>query len=198
LSRARRFANLFARCTPGSQFQQTNGSVVINEILELYEFNRWANLRMLSAVSALSEAQFTRELNSSFSSVRDTLVHMVGADWTWLSRWLGTSPAELPAGWSLETLADITQRWAEIEEERSAFLNGLTPDDLNRVITYRTLKGEPFANPFWQLLRHVVNHATYHRGQVTTLLRQLGMPALPTDLVLYYRLNAVPASAGSA
>jgi uncharacterized damage-inducible protein DinB len=171
---------------------------VIGEIRELYDFNRWANQRMLGAVFALSEEQFTRELNSSFSSVRDTLVHMVGADWVWLSRWLGTSPAGMPDDWKLATLADIRTRWDQIERARSEFLDGLASADLNRVVAYRTFKGEPFSNPLWQLLRHVVNHATYHRGQVTTLLRQLGMPAPATDLVLFYRLNAVTATAGNA
>jgi uncharacterized damage-inducible protein DinB len=168
---------------------------MIGEIHELFEFNRWANQRMLDAVAALSVEQFTRDLKSSFPSVRDTLVHLVGADWIWLSRWLGTSPASMPGDWDMSTLEAIRARWAQIEHERTALLERLTPEALHSMLAYRTIRGDPFANPLWQLLRHVVNHSTYHRGQITTMLRQLGMPAVSTDLVLFYRERVVPEAA---
>ena len=166
---------------------------MISEILELYEFNRWANQRMLNAVMALSEEQFTRDLKSSFPSVRETLVHLVGADWIWLSRWKGVSPTQAP-DWNLATLDAIRAQWDEIERERMAYLEQLTPDALHEVLSYRTLKGDPFSNPLWQLLRHVVNHSSYHRGQITTMLRQLGAPTVTTDLILFYRERLVPAA----
>ncbi len=154
---------------------------------ELFEFNRWANQRMLEAVAALNEEQFTRDLRSSFPSVQATLAHIVGADWIWLSRWLGTSPTGTPPEWDLSTLSGIRAQWDIIEKQRASFLDSLTPEALQRSLPYWTLKGEPFSNPLAQLLRHVVNHSTYHRGQVMTMLRQLGMPAISTDLVLFYR-----------
>jgi len=163
---------------------------MISEIVELYEFNRWANQRILDAVTALSSEQFARDLKSSFPSVRDTLVHVLGADWIWLSRWQGVSPTQTP-DWGLTTLASIRSRWEQIENERTAFLERLTPDALHGVLEYRTLKGDPFSNPLWQLLRHVVNHSTYHRGQITTMLRQLGAPTVSTDLVQFYRERVV-------
>ena len=160
---------------------------MVSEINELFEYNRWANQRMLNAVATLSEEQLNRDLKSSFPSVRETLVHMLGADWIWLSRWQGTSPSAAPAEWDVSNLAAIQARWSEIEQARSEFLDGLTPDALNNELAYRNLKGEPFVNPLGHLLRHVINHSTYHRGQLTTMLRQLGGTPPSTDLIVFIR-----------
>jgi uncharacterized damage-inducible protein DinB len=162
----------------------------MDEIFELFEYNRWANDRLLNAVEPLSTEQFTRDLKSSFLSVRDTVVHIMGAEWIWLQRWLGTSPAGAPDEWGVATLETIRERWAEIEAQRKTFLASLTPASLAAPVAYRNTKGEPFTNPLGQLLRHVVNHSTYHRGQVATMLRQLDMPPISTDLVLFYRQRA--------
>lgn len=160
---------------------------VKREIDELYEYNRWANQRVLEAAEGLSDEQLRRDLGSSFASVLATLEHMVLAEWIWLSRWRGTSPHGRPSGWELSTLAEIRERWAEIEADQLAFLTALSNEDLERPLAYRTTSGQAFTSPLAQLLRHVVNHASYHRGQVTTMLRQLGAQPPATDLVLFYR-----------
>ena len=166
---------------------------MVSEINELFEYNRWANQRMIDVVATLSEEQFTRDLKSSFPSVRETLVHILSADWVWLSRWQGTSPTAFPTEWDVATLASITARWAELEQARSEFLDGLTPDALTSELAYRNTKGEPFTNPLGQLLRHVINHSTYHRGQLTTMLRQLGTTPPSTDLIVFIREKAARA-----
>lgn len=159
----------------------------IDEIRDLYAFNRWANGRMLDAAAALDADAFTRELVSSFSSVRDTLVHGLSAEWIWLRRWKGTSPTEMPEGWEEMDLERLTAAWAAVEAEQGHFVGGLVEGDLDRVVEYRNWAGELSAQPLWQLLRHVVNHASYHRGQVATLLRQVGAEPPATDMVLYHR-----------
>ena len=68
----------------------------------------------------------------------------------------------------------LRTRWLEVEHEQAEFVAGLSEESLRTVIEYVNTKGESFAYPLWQMLQHVVNHASYHRGQVTTLLRQLG------------------------
>jgi len=160
---------------------------MLPELRELYAYNRWANHRTLDAAAPLAPEEFARELGGSFPSVQATLLHMVGADWIWLQRWRGTSPQApppLPRDISLPKLRD---EWDRIERERTEFLDQLSEDDLHARLTYRTLAGDPYESILWQVLRHVVNHSTYHRGQVATLLRQLGHRAAPTDLVLFYR-----------
>ena len=156
------------------------------QIRALYDYNAWANRRILDACGALTEEQFTRDLGSSFRSVRDTVVHILGGEWIWLERWHGRSPSALPPSSDFPTLARVRERWAEIERGLKDFVAGVSAADLDRVIEYRNTRGNRFAYPLRSMLQHVVNHGTYHRGQVTTLLRQLGAQPRPTDLLRFY------------
>jgi uncharacterized damage-inducible protein DinB len=112
---------------------------------------------------------------------------MVGAEWVWLTRWQGGSPTSVPSDWDVSTLGAVRDRWRRVERELSAFVDGLDASALERPLTYKTFAGETFTQPLSQMLRHVVNHSTYHRGQVTTLLRQLGGTPVATDLIRFYR-----------
>lgn len=163
---------------------------MIDEIRDLYAYNRWANRRILDAAARLDPASFTKDLGGSFPSIRDTLAHVLGAEWVWLSRWRGESPTGLPSEWDLSTLEALRGRWAEVERDQRALVDGLAEEDLGRSIAYRNTRGDPFENTMGQMLRHVVNHSTYHRGQVVTMLRQLGAGAVGTDLIQYYRERA--------
>jgi uncharacterized damage-inducible protein DinB len=163
-----------------------------DELRELYAFNRWANARMLDAAAQLGEEQFTRDLGSSFGSLRDTLLHILSAEWIWLERWHGSSPNRLPEGWDSADLNVLRVLWRGVEERQSRFLEALDDSRLDEVLAYRTFAGDPYTSPLGQLLRHVVNHSSYHRGQAATLLRQLGVTPPATDLVLYHRTVAIP------
>jgi len=167
---------------------------MIDELRELFAYNRWANHRILDAAAKLSAEALDKDLGSSFPSVRATLAHILSAEWVWLSRWKGTSPTGVPDSWDLSTLDSIRKRWAEVEREQQEFIDALGEDDLRRAVSYRNIKGQPFTSTMAQMLRHVVNHSTYHRGQVVTMLRQLGAEAVSTDLITYYREYA-PVSA---
>jgi len=160
---------------------------MLKEIQQLYDYNRWANHRILDATSKLSAEEFTKDLRNSFPSIRDTLVHILGGEWIWLTRWNGISPTGFPDTWDTSTHEALRKQWQEVERDQTAFLSGLTEQSLNKVIAYRNTAGNPFANPLWQMMRHVVNHSTYHRGQVTTMLRQLSAEAVATDLIVFYR-----------
>jgi uncharacterized damage-inducible protein DinB len=153
----------------------------------LYEYNTWANNRVLDACAVLSAEEFTRELGSSFSSVRDTLVHIMGVEWLWLERWNGRMPTELLAGRGFADLNTIRQRWTEIGRNVLSFASRISADDLVRVHHIRTTKGEPYSHPLWEMMQHLVNHGSYHRGQVTTMLRQLNAKPVATDLILFHR-----------
>jgi len=157
------------------------------EVVALYEFNSWANHKTLEAVGALSTDQFTRELGSSFSSVRDTLVHIYGVEWIWLERLQGRSPAGFPATKDFTEVGKLKARWAELDTMQLEYVRRIAPADLEEVMEYKTLSFGPGRNPRWQMMQHVVNHGSYHRGQVTTLLRQLGAKAVSTDLITFYR-----------
>ena len=152
----------------------------------LYEYNSWANRRALDACATLSTEQLTRKLGSSYPSVRDTLTHIMFVEWLWLERWNGRSPAGPPSG-DFPDLSAVRARWQEIENDLLKFVAALSAPDLERVVTYRNTKGNPFSDRMWQMLQHLVNHGTYHRGQITTMLRQLGATPVATDLIAFYR-----------
>jgi uncharacterized damage-inducible protein DinB len=163
------------------------------EMRVLYDYNAWANRRSLGAAASLTAEQFTKPMGSSFGSVRDTLAHILSAEWIWLERFEGRSPASPPDLSQFQDVPSLQAKWAEQESRLLAFVRKLTQDDLNRILEYKTLKSGAFRNPLWQSLQHLVNHGSYHRGQVTTLLRQLGAQPVSTDLIHFYREHAVAA-----
>ena len=156
------------------------------DILTLLEYTAWANGRVLDAAAALSPEAFLRDMRNSFPSVRDTLAHILGAEWVWLRRWQGESPTTFAGAGELTTLASLKDRFAVVERERRAFVDALPEARLAQPFSYRDLAGNSHSLLLVQSLQHVVNHGTYHRGQVTTLLRQLGAKPVSTDLSRFY------------
>lgn len=161
--------------------------MTIPEMKDLFAYDAWANALVFDAASALTDEQWHHPIASSFPSIAATMAHTVGAEWVWLRRWMGESPTSVPVWVAAPVLADIRAVLSDVERERAAFLDGLTDDDLGRTVTYSSLSGQPFAEPLGGLMRHVVNHSTYHRGQVATQLRQLGLKPPGTDLIVYLR-----------
>jgi uncharacterized damage-inducible protein DinB len=157
------------------------------EMRDLFAFNAWANKRILDVAEALSAEQFTKPLGSSFSSVRDTLVHVWAVEWVWLERLHGRSPSGFPDAKDFADLATLRPRWAEVERNWLEYVSRLDQAELEEEVDYKTLSFGPSRDPRWQIMQHVVNHGSYHRGQVTTLLRQLGAKGVGTDLITFYR-----------
>ena len=160
----------------------------LTELRTLLDYHYWARDRLLQATEQLRPEQFTQDICSSFRSVRDTLVHIYSAEWIWYSRWQGVSPTTMLPPETFPNLATLRKTWSEHEAKMRAFLDGLGEEGINRLIQFKTTSGEDVASVLWQMLQHVVNHASYHRGQVTTMLRQLGAaPPKSQDLIAFYR-----------
>lgn len=159
---------------------------MLETIRLLYDYTRWADVRMMDAVAKLTPEQFTKDLGSSLKSVRDTVVHLASAQWIWVTRWKGESPKAMWAAAEYPTLAAVRERWDPLAAELASFVAAQTEDSVAKPVNYRNLKGDPMSFVLGQLMLHAVNHSTYHRGQVTTLIRQLGAQPVSTDLVLYY------------
>src|SRR6266545_8119826 len=162
----------------------------LDELKTLIDYHYWARDRVLDAAAALTPDQLTRDMGSSFRSVRDTLAHLYAAEWAWCSRWNGHSPTAFPS----ETFSDVVSlqtKWRELESNVRAVVDRMGREGLDRVIEYTMLNGDARASIFWQMVQHVANHASYHRGQVTTMLRQLGAaPPQSMDLITFYRLRS--------
>jgi uncharacterized damage-inducible protein DinB len=161
--------------------------LTLEEAVTLLDYHYWARDRMLDGVEALAPDQYVRDLGSSFQSVRDTVVHTYGAEWNWYLRWVGNSPTTMPDPEKFPDVATVRTAWKSQEEKIKLFVHS-SGNALDRIVKYRTLAGEEVQSVFWHMLQHMVNHASYHRGQITTMLRQLGAPApKPQDLIRFYR-----------
>lgn len=156
-----------------------------NDVTYFNEYNKWANARMLDAASKLTSEQFLADLQSSHRSVRDTLAHTLAAEWIWLERWKGTSPNALFTATDFPTHESLRARWTQVETDYTEFFKGLSDEALETVIAYTNTKGERWEYPLGSMIQHLMNHSTYHRGQVTTMLRQLGAQVIPVDLLVF-------------
>ena len=154
-------------------------------IQTLYRYNAWANQRVLDTAARLSPDQLQATMGASFDSVHATLVHVMGAQWMWLSRWQGTSPTAALNPVDYPDLAAMRQRWDEIERDTQAFVKALDEAGLARVVNYSNTRGDPFAYPLWQLMLHQVNHATQHRSEVAMVMTRLGYSPDWLDLIGY-------------
>ncbi len=148
---------------------------------ELYRHNYWARDRQLGACTSLTDEQFTQPMGNSFGSLRDTLVHLLQVEWIWLERWNDRAPRVWPSDAEFTSLAILSERWNHIERVMWEFLNRIREQDLQRKLTYVNFAGETWTYALWQMMIHVITHQSYHRGQVTTLLRQLGHQAPMVD-----------------
>lgn len=160
----------------------------IADVGRLYAYTEWANARIIATIRELSDEQLDRHIDSSFPSIRKTLAHIVSAEWVWLTRWKGESPGAMPA-WAVDAPLDsLVANLTRVESERRELFDSMTDDDLEKTLSYRTLKGDPFSNRFADLCTHVANHSTYHRGQLTTMIRQVGATPPSTDFSVFVRL----------
>lgn len=163
-----------------------------DDIQLLFEYARWANNRVLKATRTLSVEQFTRDLGGSFHSVRDTMVHIISGEWGWLTIWkeASLSSAFVTDLWTrigvlfdpnaYPDFAAVQSGWAEVEREQIQFVNGVTNESLGRMLPVRTTELS-LAN----LMQHTANHSTYHRGQVSLMMRQLGAEPVSTDFARF-------------
>ena len=158
------------------------------DILFLFDYNYWANARVLNAASKLTPDRFSAPHGLSHGSVRGALVHVLAAEIVWRLRCQsGISPAALPAESDFPTLDILHIRWSEEEAAMRAFIASLTDEQLSSAIDYTTTKGVPFSNTLWQLLAHVVNHGTQFRAEAAVALTAEGHSPGDLDLLLFMR-----------
>jgi uncharacterized damage-inducible protein DinB len=157
----------------------------VADIQELFRYNQWANDRAFEVASGLTLEEFTRDLGNSYPSMRDTLTHIVWAEWIWLQRWKGTSPRQRFDPTEFSDVTPLKTRWVELKAEQRAFIESVTDERLGAVVEYVNLQGQTWRYALWRQMYHVVNHSTYHRGQLTTMLRQLALVPVNTDFLVF-------------
>jgi uncharacterized damage-inducible protein DinB len=169
----------------------------LSDIRHLFDYTEWANDLAREAAAKLSDEDMRRDVGISHKSIFGTLLHMAGAEWIWLERWNGRSPAKAEA-WSLWTtescpdLAMLKERWSDVIERRARFISSLDEERLDAELSFKLLSGDPSSMRLADQMQHVVNHATMHRGQIVGMIRQLGTEPPSTDLLFYLRREISP------
>jgi uncharacterized damage-inducible protein DinB len=151
-------------------------------VLQL-RYSAWATRRVLESTAALIPAELSRDLGNSYGGVHGTLKHIYQADSIWFDRLMGAPTSDLS---KYEPSSGFSE-WIPLLDGYVKWAEQLNAADWDRIVSYRNVKGESLQTPVWQIVLHLVNHASYHRGQVTTLLRQIGRAPVGTDLIAYYR-----------
>ena len=169
----------------------------LSDIRRLLDYTEWANGLAMGAAGKLSDEDLRRDVQISHGSIFGTLRHMAGAEWIWLERWHGHSPAGKDA-WSLwktescPDLATLNKRWREVVDRRTRFIAELDESRLAAELQFTLLNGDGNSMRLVDQMQHVANHATLHRGQIVGMIRQLGIAPPSTDLLFYLRREISP------
>ena len=157
----------------------------IDELRNLYRYNSWANDAFARVLRELPDETFRREVGGAFPSLQRIFAHLVAAEWVWLERWQGHSPAAFPE-WvqsgNASLLADVLR---DVESRRAGQFTGLRESDLETALSLRYLSGQPASHVLRDVLVHVVNHSTYHRGQLSLMMRLLDLAPPSTDFIRF-------------
>jgi len=157
-------------------------------IQHAYDYSYWANHRYLTVAEALSEKQLTRPQGHSWGSVQSVLLHMLSSETVWLRRWQGDSPTRHLDPNDYPTLTAIKEKWIAVERELRRFLEAQSEVGLVGVCTYSNFSGQRFEVPLWQMLMHIPNHETHHRGELASMFALMNIPH-PEDEVIQYFLD---------
>jgi uncharacterized damage-inducible protein DinB len=155
------------------------------DIHMLYEYNRWANERILGAAAKISEAQFLAPTAFPHGGLRGTLVHILFAEWIWRLRWQGApsdfrlKPDDFP------TFASLKMHWLEEETRLMEFVAGLTEKQLKAEFDYISTEGNPHRRVLWEAMVHLVNHGTQHRTEAAAMLTEMGHSSGDIDLIVF-------------
>jgi uncharacterized damage-inducible protein DinB len=161
-------------------------SVSLEVLRDHIEYTAWATRRLVEAAAQLSPEELTRDFQTGDRTVIDTLVHVFGADRIWLARIEGAPSPGVPAG-AERDLARLQTAFPELHGKWRQWASSLTANSPDTQIAYSDLKGRQWKQPLWQIILHVVNHGTHHRGQVSGFIRSLGHTPPTIDLSFYHR-----------
>jgi len=161
------------------------------ETLRLHlDYTTWASQRLLDQAATLSREELTRDFKTADSSVLGTLAHIFGADRVWLQRLEG-NPRNTILDPEDRDLARLQKAWPVVLQRWKERAASMTDEQAAANVSFRDMKGNSYEMPLWQVLLHVVNHGTHHRGMVSGFLRSMGHTPPQLDLIAYYRTLAL-------
>lgn len=155
-----------------------------NDLSRLYDYHYWATRHVITVAARLTPEEFTRPVTGSSESVRNTLVHILSAEWGWLERCGGPPRGERLSSRDYPTVHSLQVTWAQVERHMRGFLSRMTDGDLTRTVEY-SFGGPAESRSLGDLLHHAAIHAVHHRGQVAVLFRALGYTPGNFDWLVY-------------
>jgi uncharacterized damage-inducible protein DinB len=168
--------------------------MTVKDLETLYDYGYWADRKLFEVISRIPPEQFTQSVGGALGSIRNTLVHIMSAEWGWLERCGGPKRGPKLNANDYPTVESVRETWNNIEQYTRKFLSELNDGDIGRNAEYLNDKGEKRAMPLGELMQHAANHGTHHRGQVAMILRLLDHTPGNFDILFYYaEKHGVPA-----
>ena len=161
----------------------------MKEILtDLSFYNIWANQLLLDTINQLPEEKQKQELPSSFKSLYKTVLHMLDAEGIWWQRMKLLERITRLSDDFIGDMKELSNNFLYQNRQWSEWVNSANDHQLQHVFQYQNFNGEQFKQPIYQMILHVFNHDTYHRGQLVNMLRQLDVEKIPsTDFIAWSR-----------
>lgn len=180
-------------------------------ILRLHEHRQWVNLALLESAQMLSDSERKQVFPIGQGSIWKSLLHLYAAEYVWLEALLGNEspvlpgdlPGELPGNQkgegALQSFSELKQNWAELDQRWIHYLNELTDDSLEEIVSKRSTssgKGKVHRTKCYDVLLHVCTHAHYTTAQVVNMLRHVGVKSLPDPMLISMARNQMAALTG--
>lgn len=164
----------------------------MKKLLESYTaYNLWANETLATIISGQDESLFFEKVPSSFPNLFETVEHIWQAELVWMQRIKQEASSNKPT-FPSKDMGALLAILLQVDKDWIGIIEGMTEENLTEIIEYNNWQGKPFSTSVWQIVQHVFNHSTFHRGQIITMLRQLGITKLPsTDYITFSRINVI-------
>jgi len=160
--------------------------MTVADLQRAFDYNYWANEKLFAVLRQLTPEQFTQPVAGSYGSVRNTLVHVMSAEWGWIDRGGGTPRGPALVATDYPTVEALIDRWRQVESYMRAFLATLNEQDIDNVREFSLAQGTTHSLRLGEMLHHAGVHGVHHRGQVSLLLRALGHAPGNFDIMFYY------------
>ena len=164
-------------------------AISLEALQQHIDYNVWASRRLLHTVSSMSPEELTHDFGTADKTILGTLAHLYAAEKSWLARMQEGTAAIQNRTTADNQLETLLQKWTETQNNWKIWVSQLPPEAPDQAMEYLDLQGRPWAQPLWQILLHVVNHSTHHRGQISGFIRALGKTPPPLDFIAFVREN---------